>query len=233
MFTGLIEHTGRVDQIHPSPAGVRLVIDPAGWTHRPALGDSIAINGCCLTVAQIDNPDAADSTRWAFDAIPETLAKTTLSGFQPGRAVHLEHAARADTLLGGHIVQGHIDAVGEVIAVHRGADWRLRVHAPAEVLDATVPKGSIALDGVSLTVADLDFDESWFEVALIPVTLTKTALYLLAPGDRVNLEADVMTKAVVEHLRRALPALLDRMGPGVLKQLGTNPGPRAGSDGAP
>jgi riboflavin synthase len=210
MFTGLIEHTGLIHAIEPTAAGMRLILDPAGWDHSPEIGDSIAINGCCLTVAAIDGADHAP--HWSFDAIPETLSKTTLGGFEPGRRVHLEHAARADTLLGGHIVQGHVDGLGEVISVQTGQDWRLRVRAPAQVIDATVPKGSIAIDGVSLTIADMSTAERWLEVALIPVTLAKTALEGLNAGDEVNLEADVMTKAVVEHLRRSLPALLDRMG---------------------
>lgn len=220
MFTGLIEHTGRVvrvgghaqtgDPDGETKTGIaRLVIDPDGWDHQPAVGDSIAINGCCLTVAAIDSEPGA--AVWGFDAVPETLERTTLGSFAPGQRVHLEHAARADTLMGGHIVQGHIDAVGEVMKVQRGDDWRLRVRAPDDVLRCTVPKGSIAIDGVSLTVAAMDTDAGWLEVALIPVTLAKTALDALEPGDPVNLEADVMTRAIVRHLEHALPLLLERL----------------------
>lgn len=233
MFTGLIEHTGRVVRMdrapgsntapdapphsHPDAPGdtqiARLVIDPDGWDHQPAVGDSIAINGCCLTVAAIDSEPG--SAFWGFDAVPETLAKTTLGSFEPGRRVHLEHAARADTLMGGHIVQGHVDGMGEVLSVQRGNDWRLRVRAPEDVVRCTVPKGSIAIDGVSLTVAAMDTQAGWLEVALIPVTLAKTALDALEPGDRVNLEADVMTRAIVRHLEHAMPVLLERLAQGV------------------
>lgn len=201
MFTGLIQHIGAVQQSIPIPEGRRLVIDPAGWSHRPALGDSISISGCCLTVAQDPGDSKGDAHRLVFDVIHESLAKTTLGDLREGDQVNLEHALTPTTLLGGHFVQGHVDGVGHVINVEReDHDWRIRVEPPPAVSKYLVPKGSIAIDGVSLTIADLSDD--WFEVALIPTTLEKTTLDALDPGDRVNLEADVLAKTIVQTMER-------------------------------
>lgn len=199
MFTGLVEATGVVTAIAPGPSGARLEIDASNWAHRPAPGDSISIGGCCLTVtAGAAGPGAGVL---AFDVVPETLARTTLGGWRPGRRVNLEHAATASTLLGGHIVQGHIDGVGAVLSVVTRPEYRVRIAPPAGLMEFIAPKGSIAIDGVSLTVAGLSPVEGWFEVALIPVTLEKTTLGQLAAGERCNLECDVLSKTIVHWLK--------------------------------
>lgn len=197
MFTGLIEATGAIAAATPIEAGVRLVITAPGWNHRPAVGDSISVSGCCLTVAAEPGP----AGELSFDVVPETLAKTTLGSWKPGRAVNLEHSATASTLLGGHIVQGHVDGVGEVIALARTPEWRVRIRPPVALMEFIAPKGSIAVDGVSLTVAALSPTEGWFEVALIPTTLEKTTLSELGPGERCNLECDVLSKTIVHWLK--------------------------------
>ncbi len=196
MFTGLIQSVARVAKITPSPAGAHLEIDPAGWTHAPALGDSISIDGCCLTVAAI-TPGGC----WCFDAVAQTLSVTTLGSLRAGSRVNLEHACRADTLLGGHIVQGHVDGVADVIRAQRDpADWRVRFRPQRELMECMAPKGSVAVSGVSLTIADVGDD--WFEVALIPTTLEKTNLGELREGSRCNIETDIIARTVVQWLRR-------------------------------
>src|SRR6185295_13770573 len=169
MFTGIVEHMGRVSEIRTVASGVRLVIDCAQWSCDPALGDSIAVNGCCLTIAS--PPGRGQLT---FDAVPETLAKTTRGSWRVGDPVNLERAATMSTLLGGHLVQGHIDGVGEILQARLPdpssvtGEHRVRVRVPAPLAKYIVPKGSIALDGVSLTIAAVDPRASCFEVALIP-----------------------------------------------------------------
>lgn len=202
MFTGLIEATGRVQSVSPTEAGVRLVINAAGWNHRPALGDSISVNGCCLTMARGE----PGPSQLLFDVVPETLGKTTLDGWADGRRVNLEHAATASTLLGGHVVQGHVDGVGKVRRVVQSPEWRIGIEPPAPLMEFITPKGSITIDGVSLTVAELDPTAGWFEVALIPTTLDKTTLGSLVPGDRCNIECDVMAKTIVHWLKHYRPA---------------------------
>lgn len=197
MFTGLIEAVGRIVRCEPVPAGRRLLVDPGAWPHRPRRGDSIAISGCCLTVAE----EPAPGGPLAFDVIPETLAKTVLGGFAPGDRVNLEHAATLASFLDGHVVQGHVDGVASVALVSTAAEWRVRLTPPAALMEYIIPKGSIAIDGVSLTVAGLSPQEGWFEVALIPTTLEKTTLGDLRAGSRCNIECDAMSKTVVHWLR--------------------------------
>jgi len=137
----------------------------------------------------------------AFDVVPETLAVTTLAGWQAGRRVNLEHAATPTTLLGGHLVQGHIDGVGRVVSnADAGQGWRLAIELPASISPYMAPKGSVCVDGVSLTIAAFDPATARLEVALIPTTLERTTLAALAPGDGVNLEADALAKMVVQYL---------------------------------
>ncbi len=201
MFTGIIEHQGRVAAVRPEPWGVRLEIDPCGWSHAPRDGDSIAVNGCCLTV--VGTPAAGEPFR--FDVIPQTLALTTVGALRAGDVVNLEHAATASTLLGGHLVQGHVDGIGEVLSVSTaGGEWRTRIGAPGSVAPYLVERGSVAVDGVSLTLAAVG--DEWFEVTLIPATLAKTTLRDRAAGSRVNLEADALAKMVAEQVRRAMEA---------------------------
>lgn len=208
MFTGIIEHVGRLAGVTATKAGRRLVVDGCGWGHRPSVGDSISVGGCCLTVAE--TPGAGGLL--VFDVVPETLLRTNLGEFTPGRAVNLEHAVAASTLMGGHVVQGHVDGVGLVqkneqrraSKQHMGEEaqaWVLRVGVALELMAYMVPKGSVALDGVSLTLAGVDVAGSAIEIALIPTTLAKTTLGALGPGDSINVEADVMAKTVVHYMR--------------------------------
>lgn len=191
--------------------GERLVVDPSGWSHTPALGDSIAVNGCCLTIAQ--EPRSVHGA-FVFDVIPETLSKTTLGELAPGAPVNLEHAATMQTLLGGHLVQGHVDGVGVVRNVQTAGEWRVTIEPPAELMEYLAPKGSVCVDGVSLTVAALGgtpeggsprrrdtSTHGTFDITLIPTTLEKTTLRALRPGGRVNIECDPIGKQVVWWLK--------------------------------
>jgi len=195
VFTGLIEHVGSVHSRRSTPAGERLAID------APALGgcsagESIAVDGVCLTLA-------AEPTNGllVFDVVPQTLALTTLGSLAPGARVHLERAATPATLLGGHIVQGHVDGVGEVVSVTDRGEWRVRIAPGNGLMQYLAPRASVCVQGVSLTVAGLDPAAGCFEVALIPTTLAKTTLAGLTPGSRVNIECDAIAKQVVHWLR--------------------------------
>ena len=194
MFTGLVQAVGRVAAAELRGERLRVVVDPGTWGHRPSGGDSISVSGVCLTVVE------AGAGGWAFDVVPETLAKTTLGRLRPGSRVNLEHAATPTTLMGGHVVQGHVDGVGVVDLVSTVGEYRIRVRAPAGLMEYMVPKGSVCLEGVSLTLAAVSPGE-WIEVALIPATLEKTTLGGLRAGEQVNIEADVFAKTVVNWLR--------------------------------
>jgi riboflavin synthase len=196
MFTGLVQAVGTVVTTEARPWGRRLVVDSGRWPHRPAEGDSLSVSGCCLTLAGLPGG------RMAFDVVPETLAKTSPGGLAVGARVNLEHAATPTTLLGGHIVQGHVDGVGQVLAVETQGEYRVRVGVPRGLMEYVTPKGSVCIDGVSLTVAGLSPGEGWLEVALIPVTLEKTTLGSLRPGDLLNLEMDAMAKTIVHWLKQ-------------------------------
>jgi riboflavin synthase len=188
MFTGLIREVGRVVSFEDG----RLTIEAA---QTAELGDSIAIDGVCLTVV------ANGGGTLAFEAVPETLARTSLGTLEAGSRVNLEPALRAGDALGGHYVQGHVDGVGTVRSVEpEGEGKRIWTDAPAELLRYVVEKGSIALQGTSLTVAEVD--DHGFAVALIPHTLQETTLDGLEPGDHINLEADVLAKYVEKLLAR-------------------------------
>ena len=189
MFTGLVREVGRVAAFGAGVEGARLVVEAPSSAKAASIGDSIAIDGVCLTVT------AAGDGRLAFDAVPETLRRSALGALAPGDEVNLEPALRAGEPLGGHIVQGHVDAFGIVRSTEPDGDGRrLWVDAPLEVLRLCVEKGSIAVQGVSLTVAELD--EDGFAVALVPHTLEATTLGGLEAGDAVNLEVDVLAKYV-------------------------------------
>lgn len=195
MFTGIVQHLGNVVSLESNDFGAVLRIDSGSWTHTPARGDSIAINGCCLTLADDASGDLC------FDVIRQTLDITTLGGLAQGDPVNLEHAVTPTTMLSGHIVQGHIDGVGLVEAVTKDtSEWRMRIKPPEGLLLYMVEKGSIAVDGTSLTIAQLGDD--FFEVALIPTTLDLTTLGRLDAGDHVNLETDYIAKTVVSWLER-------------------------------
>jgi riboflavin synthase len=186
VFTGIVRERGRVVSAESNGGGVHLRI-AAPETAGAALGDSIAVSGCCLTVT------AADGETLEFDAVPETIARTTLGGLEPGAEVNLEPALRAGEPLGGHFVQGHVDGRARVQALEReGEGSRLRLQLPPELHRYCVEKGSLAVDGVSLTIAALC--EDGLEIALVPFTLEHTTLGALAPGDEVNVEVDLLAK---------------------------------------
>ncbi len=188
MFTGLVQGVGRVGAIDRSPDGARVVIETPLVSELRG-GDSIAVNGVCLSAA-----DLHDSS-FAADAMNETLTRTALGDLAPGAEVNLELPLRAGDRLGGHIVQGHVDGVGRVAALtDDGFARRIEIEAPDQVLRYVIEKGSIAVDGVSLTVAAVLSGS--FTVSLIPETLQRTNLGRAAAGDRVNLEVDVLAKYV-------------------------------------
>ncbi len=190
MFTGLVSDMGVVERIAPRQGGARLTLRSKSMrVEELALGESVACSGVCLTVVE------RGGGLVSFDAVPETLARTTIGGWRPGSPVNLERALALSDRLGGHLVQGHVDAVGEVLArAPEGEGARLRVALPAAIAPLVAEKGSVAVDGVSLTVAAVA--RTWFEVALIPETLARTTLGAAGPGTKVNLEADVVARHV-------------------------------------
>ena len=195
MFTGIVREVGRVASGDAAPDGLRLTVEAPATARATAVGDSGSLGGCCLTAVAVDDGHIA------FDAVPETLARTSLARLAPGARVNVEPALRAGEPLGGHYVQGHVDGVGSVRSAEpEGAGRRLWVDADAGLLRYLVEKGSVAVDGTSLTVAALD--ERGFAVALVPHTLEATTLGELAAGDPVNLETDVLAK-YVERLLEA------------------------------
>jgi riboflavin synthase len=200
MFTGIIEERGTITAVEPSGDGVRLTVHAPLVVSDAQRGDSISVSGVCLTVTE----QGAD---WfTADVMKQTLDMSSLGGFGVGTEVNLERALAAHARLGGHIVQGHVDGTGEVLEVRPGAQWRvIRVSLPAALAPLVVDKGSISLEGVSLTVSDVSAPAGtapghWFEVSLIPETLDKTTLGTLAPGARVNLETDILAR----HVQRLL-----------------------------
>lgn len=206
MFTGLIEHTGRVEAVEPAPHGATLVIAAEKWDRTPGHGDSIAVNGCCLTVANQPAEGQGETLRLRFDVIPQTLQLTAIGDLHAGDSVNLESAATPSTLLGGHLVQGHVDGVGlarRVVGNGERDEWRIRVTPPSALLDLAIPQGSIAIDGVSLTIAAVEGDS--FDITLIPTTIEKTNLGRIGveKATRVNLEADYLVRAVQHLLQRA------------------------------
>ena len=189
MFTGIVEELGTVAAIEEQGDALRLSISAQTVLEGTGLGDSISVNGCCLTVT-----DVTDGT-WTADVMAETLDKTSLAGARPGDRVNLERAVTPQTRLGGHIVQGHVDGVGTVQSRTPGDRWEVvRIGLDAALARYLVEKGSVAVDGVSLTVTAVGDD--WFEVCLIPTTLSSTTLGRRRVGDRVNLEVDVIAKYV-------------------------------------
>ncbi|MBP1771173.1 MAG: riboflavin synthase [Holophagaceae bacterium] len=197
MFTGLIRHLGTLDSRASRPGGARLrIAAPPDLLARAELGASIAVNGVCLTSV------AVDGRAWEADLSEETLAKSTLGRLAPGAVLHLEPALRVGEPLDGHLVAGHVDGVGQLLSRPRTEGsvdegiWRFAM--PPILAPMMAPKGSVAVDGISLTVVDCGHD--WFSVALIPETVTRTALNGLRPGDPVNLEADPVGRFVARAL---------------------------------
>jgi riboflavin synthase len=189
VFTGIVRERGRVVSLAGGDDGLHIEIEAPETAVLTAIGDSIDVNGCCLTAT------AVQDGRFSVTAIPESLARTTLGTLAEGDEVNLESPLRAGEPLGGHFVQGHVDGVGRVAAVDdEGESRRVWIEAPPEIVRYCVEKGSIAVDGVALTITALRNDA--FEVALVPHTLEVTTLGSLAAGDQVNLEVDVLAKYV-------------------------------------
>lgn len=189
MFTGLIEELGSIESVRPAGDGVELDIGSMVVMQDAAIGDSISVNGVCQTVVRLNKGS------FTVQAVGETLEKTTLGGLKVGSPVHLERSMRADTRMGGHMVQGHVSGLGEVVDVtDRGKSILLRIRLPKELLPLVVPEGSIALDGVSLTVASIENDVVGINV--VPHTATHTHLTDHAPGDHVNVETDILGRYV-------------------------------------
>ncbi len=194
MFTGIVEELGTVAAVDDQGDAVRLSIRAGRVLEDVTLGDSIAVNGCCLTVT------AVSDGVWTADVMQETLDKTSLRGAAVGDWVNLERAATLATRLGGHLVQGHVDGVGEILSRAPSEHWEVvTVSLPTHLAPYVVDKGSIAVDGVSLTVVEAAEDH--FTVSLIPETLSRTTLGSRAPGERVNLEVDVIAKHVAKLVR--------------------------------
>ena len=185
MFTGIVRELGSVESVEENGEAVRLRVRAPAAAERTALGDSVSVNGVCLTAV------ALDGAVLGFDVVPETLRRSSLGRLEPGAAVNVEPALRAGEPLGGHLVQGHVDGVGRIARVDAEG---LEIEAPAEILRYCVEKGSIAVEGVSLTVASLN--ERSFGVALVPHTRAATTLGAAREGDEVNLEVDVVAKHV-------------------------------------
>ena len=196
MFTGLIEEKGTITAIEQLGDSVRLTIRGSVVTSDAQHGDSIAVNGCCLTVM------AQDGDTFGADVMQESLDKTSLGDLAVGAEVNLERATKAGARLGGHIVQGHVDGTGHILDRTPSEHWEVvRIALPAELAKYLVDKGSVTVDGTSLTVVEVVDDApstgvSWFSVSLIPTTLADTTLGTKAPGDRVNLEVDILAKYV-------------------------------------
>lgn len=194
MFTGLIAALGEISELQPDGEGAHLQVQ-TDLAQELAPGDSVAVNGVCLTATEV-RPGG-----FRADAIAETLARTTLGRLGPGSPVNLELPLRADERLGGHIVQGHVDGTGTILSIRQaGSSRELTVEAEQRLMRYLVPKGSIAIDGVSLTISALD--DGSFVVSLIPETLQRTTLGRAQEGDRVNLEVDILAK----HVERLLGA---------------------------
>lgn len=198
MFTGIVEEIGTVTRTEPSGDGVRLTVTAPRAVSDAAHGDSISVSGVCLTVVD-------QGEDWfTADVMRQTLDVTAIGGVTAGTPVNIERATAAGGRLGGHIVQGHVDGTGRVLEVRPGTEWRvIRISLPAELAPLVVDKGSIALDGVSLTVSaasDPSAEDAWFEVSLIPETLAATTLGERVAGDVVNLETDILAR----HVQRLL-----------------------------
>lgn len=193
MFTGLIEAVRPIEAIRPTATGRTLVISCPAWQGELVRGESICINGVCLTVSRLEKQSVH------FDVMAETLRRSTLGNLQMGDQVNLERALRATGRLGGHIVQGHIDGTGTVQRVEKaGNEYQLWIQAVAEIMRFMIEKGSVAIDGVSLTIGEVDKER--FCVYLIPTTLEETTLRQRRTGDKVNVEADLISKWINKRL---------------------------------
>jgi riboflavin synthase len=198
MFTGLIESVCKVKSVRRGGGAMLLNIDLGNLADECKIGDSIAVNGVCLTIAGLEGCGAD------FDVSAETLSKSTLDKLNPSSEVNIERAVKATDRFGGHFVQGHIDGVATVRAIDKqGKFAQMKFTAEAGLLDAMVVKGSVAVDGISLTIADMGKDS--FSVALIPETLNKTTFCKVKIGDKVNIETDIIVKTIKNQLEKILP----------------------------
>ena len=205
MFTGIVQQLGQVESIRDENSGRRLTLRWPGLDRADplVLGESVAVNGCCLTVVQ------AEGERFVVQAGPETLLRTNLGGLEPGSVVNFERALKASDRLGGHFVQGHVDAVATLSARRTEGEWEfLAFGLDSRWTPLMVPKGSIAVDGVSLTLVEVGGD--WFSVMLIPHTLAVTTLGRLGVGDKVNLEVDLLAKHLARLMASTNPWPLSR-----------------------
>lgn len=198
MFTGLVEEVGIIRSVTPVGEGARVEIAATTVLDDVEMGASIAVNGCCLTVVEWGDD------WWAADAVPETMERTNLGGLNAGDPVNLERPLAANGRYGGHVVQGHVDGTGEVVGIDELDDgsWRFTFSLPPELVNYVVEKGSIAIDGISLTVAAVT--PTTFSIAIIPHTFAVTAMGKRAVGDTVNLEADVLAKYVERLVQPSL-----------------------------
>lgn len=198
MFTGIIEHLGRLERLELRPDGARLVVEAGSLAADAGLGDSVAVNGVCLTV--VEN----QASRLSFDAVNETLRRSSLGELQEGSLLNLERPMRAGGRFDGHIVQGHVDTTARLLSVvEEGSSYRLRFALAPEMLRYVVEKGSITVEGISLTVAALGAE--WFEVVIIPHTWKMTNLASKQPGSLANIEVDVLAKYVERLLAYRAP----------------------------
>lgn len=196
MFTGIIQKIGKIENKRIGADGAAFSVSGLGGDYRLALGDSVAVNGVCQTVEHVE------ADRFEFTAVGETLKRTTLDSLRLGTNVNLETAATAETALGGHIVQGHVDGIGTVKSfVRSGRDWLLSIRVPQDVFDLVVPKGSIAVDGVSLTVIDPK-PGGVVSMTVVPFTLEHTIVGDYRPGTHVNIETDILGKYVIQYISR-------------------------------
>jgi riboflavin synthase len=200
MFSGIVEEAGEVVAVTKQPDAIRLAVGAKHCGRDARIGDSIAVNGCCLTLVQFAHEEGS-RTVLEFDLLRETWDRTNLHGARPGSLMNLEQSLPVNGRLHGHFVTGHIDHTGTIeLFEQRGADWFLRVTPPAEILRYIAFKGSIALDGISLTIAEVNANN--FGVWIIPHTYTRTALHARKPGDLINIEADILAKYVENFVRR-------------------------------
>lgn len=196
MFSGIVDAVGRISSIRQNPGGQELCVRAPGYWNAVSAGESVAVDGVCLTVTRVEQDEAS------FDVITETLRRSTLGDLRAGDGVNLQKSIRAGQTMDGHFVQGHVDAIARIGRVEQSAAEAKWWFAPdAEAMQYVIPKGSIAIDGISLTVVDVT--DSSFSVALIPTTLQRTTLGMKRPGQKVNIETDIIARTVVHHLRRA------------------------------
>lgn len=219
MFTGLIETTGTLLAVKTTEGTMRLIVAAPQFAGRWKIGDSIAVNGVCLTALDMEDTDEAHPGRFAADLAQETIERTSLSHLQPGALLNLELPTPAGSPLGGHVVQGHVDGMGKLISLVPlrpdidGTDWRMTIELPANLAAQVIPQGSITIDGISLTVAKVHLaDENGdvnIEIAVIPHTYKSTNLHAKMAGEQVNIETDALAKYAAQQIAASAAATLE------------------------